>query len=206
MSGQELSVWGLLRGHGCLWHRTSLAALDGILRDHEITPNTGQFEATTTQSKASYARHMRAVSLFDFDTASAADFETHRTDYWRGDVFVRIRRDALASTKLRRAEDISTEPHLHTLSDEDKHKLVLIPYLEVLHIGPVPESAFDGFILISPSADFWHETTSDAAGLKELLEIAGKWNAAAERELSERHARGEFTLAELVEASYKMEG
>jgi hypothetical protein len=75
------------------------------------------------------------VSLFDFDTASEAEFETHRHDYWRGDVFIRIRRDALDPTMLNRAEDMWTDPRLDTLSDEDKHKLVRIPYLEVLPLA-----------------------------------------------------------------------
>jgi hypothetical protein len=174
MNGQKLSLWGLLRGQGHLWHRTSVAALDGILRDQEITPNTRQFETTTSQSEASYARRMFAISLFDFDTASDEDFETHQYDYWRGDVFIRIRRDALDPAKLRRAEDIWAE---EMLPDEDKHKLVRIPYLEVLHIGPVQDDVFDGLILLSPNGDFWHETTSDAAGLRELSAMAARWNA-----------------------------
>jgi hypothetical protein len=114
MSDQKLSLWGLLRGRGHLWHRTSVAALDGILRDHEITPNEGQFETTTSQSKASYARRMSAVSLFDFDTASDEHFETHKYNYWCGDIFIRIRREALDPAKLRR--DIWAE---EMLSDED---------------------------------------------------------------------------------------
>jgi hypothetical protein len=202
-SDQKLSLWGLLRGQGHLWHRTSVAALDGILRDHEITPNKGQFEITTPQSKASYACRVSAVSLFDFDTASDEDFETHQYDYWCGNVFIRIRRDALDPTKLRRAEDIWAE---EMLSDEDKHKLVCIPCLEVLHIGAVQDNLFDGLILLSPNGDFWHETTSDTAGLTEISAMAATWNAQAEREKAERHARDEPTLLEMIEASQKLKG
>jgi hypothetical protein len=203
MSDQKLSLWGLLRGQGHLWHRTSIAALDGILRDHEITPNTGQFVATTSQSGASFARRMGAVSLFDFDAASEEDFMTHRCDYWCGNIFIRICRGALDPAKLRRAENIWAE---ETLPDEDKHKLVLIPHLEVLHIGPVQDSVFDGLILLSPNEDCWHETTSNPAGLSELSAMAARWNTQAERAKAERRAKGKYTLAEIVEACQNLEG
>jgi hypothetical protein len=195
-----------LRGHGHLWHRTSLPSLEDILRSGEIVPNTGQFPSTYTQSEHSYARYIGAVSLFDFDTASEAEFETRRYDYSRGDVFIRIRRDALDQKMLSRAEDKLTDPRLDTLSDKDKHKLVCIPYLEVLHIGSIPETAFEGFIFAPESGgDYcWHETTSDAAGLRDLLEIATKRTAKEERERAERHARGEYTLAEMVEAASRL--
>jgi hypothetical protein len=200
------SLWSLLRGRGYFWHRTSSAVLGSILRDGEIVQNTGQFLPTYPQSEGSYARYIGAVSLFDFDTASEAEFETHRHDYWHGDVFIRIRRDALDPTMLNRAEDIWTDPRLDTLSNEDKHKLVCIPYLEVLHTGSILETAFEGFIFAPENGgDYcWHETTSDAAGLRELLEIATKRKAEEERERAGRHARGEYTHAELVEASYNI--
>jgi hypothetical protein len=117
----------------------------------------------------------------------------------------RIRRDALDPTMLKRYEDQFTDPRLHTLSTDDKHKLMCIPYLEVVHTDSVPEAAFQGFIFAPENGGnyCWHETTSDEAGLRELLEIATKRKADEERERTERHARGEYTHAELVEASYQ---
>ena len=78
-----------------------------------------------------------------------------------------------------------------------------IPYLEVLHTGSIPETAFEGFIFAAENAGgyCWHETTSDAAGLRDLFEIATKRKAKEERKRAERHARGEYTLAEMVEAA-----
>jgi hypothetical protein len=194
------SLWSILRGHGYLWHRTSLAALRSILSDHEITRNTGQFPSTFRQSDNSHGRHMGAVSLFDFDTASDAEFETHRIDYWHGDVFIRIRREALDPTKL------LSHSWFNALPDETRHGRIYVPYLETLHVGPIPETAFDGLILAPVNAGeyLWYETTSDEAGLRELLDITTKRKADEERERAERHARGEYTLEELVEASTKV--
>jgi len=90
------------------------------------------------------------------------------------------------------------------LGEEDKNKIVFIPFLEVLHIGPVDENAFDGFVLLADRGS-WHETSSDRAGLNELSKIAAGWVTDAERKKLERHARGEYSHAELVEASYKAE-
>jgi hypothetical protein len=171
-------LWSALRGHGYLWHRTSLTALRSILSDHEITPNTGQFPSTFRQSGNSHGRSMHAVSLFDFDTASERDVLDHRYDYCSGDVFIRIRREALDSTKL------LSHSCFNALPDATRHERVYVPYLETLHIGPIPETAFDGLILAPINAGdyFWHETTSDEIGLRDLLEIAVKRKADEERE------------------------
>jgi hypothetical protein len=174
--GERESLWSLLRGHGYLWHRTSLAALSGILTDQEIIPNTGQFPTTTGQSEVGYARRMGGVSLFDFDTASEQDFLDHRYDYCRGDVLIRIRRAALDSAKL------LSPSRLRTLPDEIRVGGIYVPYIEALHIGPIPETAFDSFVLapINGGEHLWYKTTPDAAGLNELLEISAELRAGAE--------------------------
>jgi hypothetical protein len=83
-----------------------------------------------------------------------------------------------------------------------------IPDVEALHIGPIPASAFSGFIftaLEDHGGYLWQEVGADADAFRALSEIYAKWNADCERRTAERHARGEYTLTEKIEASLKIE-
>jgi hypothetical protein len=194
-------LWNVLRGHGHLWHRTSLASVSGILANHAILPNQGQFPNTFPQSENSSGRVIGAVSLFDFDSAPEAEFEIHRHDYWRGDVFIRIRREALVANNLIRATDMWNDPRLGDLAEDDKSRLVYVPYLEVLYTEAVPETAFAGFVFVPDGAsnDGYYEATT----LDELRRIAKTRYAEIDREVAARHSRGEYTLAELIAESYR---
>jgi hypothetical protein len=211
-----LPLWGLLRGHGHLWHRTSLPSLECILREGAIIPNTGQFATTFPQSKISYSRGLGAVSLFDFDTSDEPYIFDH---HWKWItvlaanlppvVLIRIRRHALDPAKLLLPADISRgDPRLDTLPDEVRRGQMVIPAVEALHIGSIPVSAFDGFILIafkSGGGYHLHEVAERPDALRVLSDVGAQWTAARERLTEERHARGEYTLAEIIEASQKRE-
>jgi hypothetical protein len=207
-----LPPWARLRGRGHLWHRTSLQSLEGILRDGEIVPNTGQLQPTSLQSKVSYAWHLNAVSLFDFDTVD----ESSVSEYGWGTVFtselpivvlIRLRREAPDRAKLLLPTEIRGDRRLDILPDEIRQKHMVIPAVEALHIGPISASAFSGFILTTfkeYEGYLWREVGPDADAFRVLSKISAEWNADRERRTAERHARGEYTLAEMVEAASRL--
>jgi hypothetical protein len=209
-----LPLWRLLRGHGNLWHRTSLPSLERILDEGIIIPNTGQFVTTYSQSKVSYSRHLGAVSLFDFDTSDEPYIFEHEwkwstvlTGYLPAGVLIRIRREVLDPTKLLLPSDISgDDPRLSTLPDKIRRAQMVIPAVEALHIGSIPALAFDGFILTafkSGGGYLLHEVAERVDAFRVLSNISAQWTADHERLIAERHARGEYTLAEMIEAKRK---
>jgi hypothetical protein len=211
-SADFLPLWTRLRGHGYLWHRTALPSLERILGDGKIVPNTGQLATTFGQSKVSYSRHLGAVSLFDFDTSDEQYIFEHEwkwgsvlTGYLPAGVLIRIRSDALERANLLLPANVSGgDPRLDSLPDEIRRMHMVIPAVEALHIGPIPASAFSGFILTAfkdGGGYLLHEVASDADAFQILSEISAKWSAGHERLTAERHARGEYSLAELIEQS-----
>jgi hypothetical protein len=205
-----LPLWARLRGHGHLWHRTSLPSLENILRDSEIVPNMGQLQPTYGQSQVSYARHLSAVSLFDFDTADEPYIFEHEwkwgmvlTGQLPAGVLIRIRREAVDRANLLLPTEISGGDHrLDTLPKEIRKMHMVIPAVEALHIGPISASAFSGFILTAfkeHGGYLWREVGSDADAFRILSEISAKWNANHERRTAKCHASGEYTLAEILE-------
>lgn len=203
-----LPLWERLRGHGHLWHRTSLPCLESILHDRKIVPNKGQFPNTYPQSQGSYGRHLGAVSLFDFDSESEPSVLQHVHDFGFNGVLIRIQRDALERANLMLPNEISHRDHpIDTLSADIVQGCTFIPAVEALHIGSIPTSAFSGFILIAFNEHgryLWREVGVDADAFHILSEISVLWNADHKRLTAERHARGEFTLTEVVEASYNL--
>lgn len=164
----------------------------------------GQLHPTYGQSKVSYACHLRAVFLFDFDTADAPDIFEHELK-WAGllaGVLIRIRRDALDRAKLLLPTEISLDDHrLDTLPDEIRQGYMAIPGVEALHIGPIPASAFSGFILTAFKEDggyLWQEVGPDADAFRVLSKISAEWNADHERLTAERHARGEYSWKDVL--------
>jgi len=195
-------LWARLRGEGHLWHRTSLAAVDAILRDGEIVPNLGQFPNTFGQSSVSYGRHLRAVSIFDFDTENEADALTHVCDFPLVGVLICIRRAALDRTKLLLPSQIARGEHpIDTLPDRIKGARMFVPAVEALYLGPIPTSAFGGYILAGDGSR-WHELEANEDVVPALSAIHAEWIADGERLAAARHARGDFTLDEIVRASY----
>jgi hypothetical protein len=136
-------LWARLRGHGQLWHRTSIVALERILRDGALVPNIGQLPNTFGQSQVSYSRHLGAVSLFDFDTADVPDIIEHEWKWGEvlatrlpATVLIRIMRDALDRTKLLLPTEISDgDRRLDPLPGDIRRMRMVIPAVEALHIG-----------------------------------------------------------------------
>jgi hypothetical protein len=209
-----LPLWARLRGHGHLWHGTSPESLDAILRDGQITPNIGQFPSTFPQSKVSYSRHMCAISLFDFDTENESLIFDQEFKW--GSVLIaslpatkaliRINREALDRTNLLVPIEISQrDRRLDCLPDDVRKMQMYIPCVEALHIGPISTSAFAGLILLaSENGKYrWEEVGAGLECFRALLAVNEEWVADYERRTAERHARGDYTFAEAVEASIR---
>lgn len=194
-----------LRGQGHLWHRTCLSSIDGILRDGRIFP-VGQIEPSCTQSQNSCARHLGAVSLYDFDTESESRVSEHIFSYKLTGVLIRIRRDVLDSASLLLPEQILKGKHpIDTVPPEIRAKWMVIPAVEAVHIGSLNASAFTGFLwhqYDDKGVPLWHEVELGDESLSALSAIETNWRANTKRDIKERHEREGFNLQELIEQSY----
>jgi len=215
MDSVATPLWKGLRGRGCLWHRTSLDALRKIICDKQIIPNTGQFPTTTAQSTGSIARYISATSLFDFDTATEHEiynqeskFSSVLTRYLPDvSILIGIKRDNIIESELLLPSEIHDCPRISALSEEDKLRLVYIPVVEALHLGPIQTSAFSSYIMTAfREGGGYHSHELGAASVADpvsvMLNIGGEWIADHHRRVKERHSRGEYTLAEMLEDIY----
>jgi len=210
---QHPELWARLRDPRWLWHSTSLDALKLILSDGAIHPNAGQLPNTFSQSKVSYARHLGAVSLFDFATEDEEQIFYHEwkwlsvlfRTFRESVVLIRIRSGVVEPTSLLRASDLRAEcdPRLGALPYNIRHARMWIPAVEALHIGPIACCAFDGFVLIANGdrdACLWHEATNRTDPVPELLAINAQWKAEREKAIEERFAAGDsLGLSGLIE-------
>jgi hypothetical protein len=162
-----LQLRSRLRGHGHLWHRTSLPSLAGILRDGEIVPNTGQLSATFRESECSYGRHLGAVSLFDFDSSDESYIIYQQsiwvnvlTQYPYATVLICIHRDALDRSKL----ILPTE-----VKPLDPEGRTYMPGVEALHIGRIPVSNLSMLTLLEVGKQ-WYEAMPDCNAVRILTE------------------------------------
>jgi hypothetical protein len=138
------SIFGELRGHGALWHRTSIGALRKILESGGIRPNDGSFPNSYCQSELSYGRLRKAVSLFDFDSepvdrvlGEECTWGQFLTDCGRVTVIIELDREALArSGRLELPKEIVAQGS------------VVIPAVEAVYHGIVSISAFRGCLAV----------------------------------------------------------
>lgn len=207
------TLWGILRSHGYVWHRTTLPSFEAIMRDEQIVPNSGQFPEVFGQSRVSYAWHLNAVSLFDFDTSDEAYIFEHEfkwgsvlTKRFPAGVLIGMRRDALDPGRLLLPADIlANDARLDVLPEKIRRGRMVIPAVEALHIGPIPVRTFSRFLLTAFDDEGEIRICERAPGgdvCGEFSEVSAAWNAEHQRLVDERHARGEYSLAErLTEAS-----
>ena len=179
----DREVWPKLRGLGCLWHSTSLAGCGRIISTGEITPNTGQFAASSDQSLISWSRYLEGVSLFYFDDATDQDIREHGWDYSflkssAVRVMIKIDPSQLDQSLLNLPRDLGKA--IAELTGEHIGKRVWVPYLEAIYRAAVPAIAFVGFCVaafVDSQRLLWQEVpvTSDTQGTIE--EIARAWSA-----------------------------
>jgi hypothetical protein len=190
----------MLRGQERFWHRTPLQSLEAILCHGAIVPNIGQFDCNSTQSESSYGRHMKAVSIFDFDSASE-DAVLHQAC---GNLFVPgldaivligIEREELDHAKLQLPHEVSNGLWKLRLSGQASG-LTHVPEIEALYVGELPSAAFSYYYLVSQSGRFF-KVPSEANAITSLNEKYAEWRADDELSAAERRSRGEWSLAEV---------
>ena len=199
-------LYARLRRSGFFWHSTPSPNAIGIIQAGEITPNRGQFNETFSQSLSSWSRHLGGVSLFDFDGASDEDFDVHHTDYSifgpvPGRVLIKIDRGALQPSNLIVPTQFHATPPDPRLGGEPAYKRMRVPYLEAVHIGPVPARAFLGFHLTAYDDDgnLLSQEFDPGPDVAETMQaVIDTWTEEDTRRKAERHARGDMRLEEVL--------
>ena len=135
---------------GRIWHTTGVRALLDIRSAGAIEPNRGQFSFTFPQTANSYALAKGYVSLFDFATPTDeqcisfymkwAGFFSHHKPCT---VAIEVAMDRLPGRFIRND---------HAKSEVGFNR-VWIPWVEAWHDGPIPLSAFNGYLFIPTSRD-----------------------------------------------------
>jgi hypothetical protein len=170
-----------LRRKNCLWHRTDILGLRGILSSGYIAPNLGQFPNSYPQSEKSYGRHCKAISLFDFDTSAWRDCLRQRrnwltllTDSEPITILIGIKIDCLDRSQLRLAAEI---PHssIPTFFHDDGCSYIpmFIPFVEALYTGQITIDAFARYILLPyRSTNYcWNEVMPFSGALAKVERI-----------------------------------
>ncbi|MGH9531742.1 MAG: hypothetical protein ACRD2Q_05070 [Terriglobales bacterium] len=140
---------------GGLWHTTHPDRFNAILASGAILPEPGiqNWKAVGGEDCCSYARKLGAVSLFDFDEF---DPEKYGQEYrlsswhvfvpfiesWGGAVWIEIDRQKVASCLVSRSELVNR------WNSEKAYKHNLMPYIEAVHVGPLPRAAFHRALLV----------------------------------------------------------
>lgn len=144
--------------HGRLWHTTPpdrfkrILGLGAILPIPE-NPNPDGWKTMGGEPYRSYAHTLGAVSLFDFDRfdpesyeqrcpmSSWYEFVPYRKK-WGSAVWIEIDRE-LAAPHFISGDDLVAK-----WKSDDAYGHSIMPYIEAVHLGPVPRAAFKGAFLI----------------------------------------------------------
>lgn len=211
-SRQNLSpIFPILRGHGSLWHRTSVCNLKSILESGAILPNDGRFPYTYPQSRSCYSFHLGAISIFDFDTRSEIEIYRHAwkwasflADQGTATVLIRLDRTKLEKDKL-------ILPGAHTFSQMTRIKEngvsyipTSIPEVEAFYQSAIPVSAFHDYLLVKEKSGY--ELSCIPFGPNSLLEIENYqliWAKEIEQKRLNDRTNGVFDIGDLIMSSLK---
>jgi hypothetical protein len=148
---------------GRLWHTTHPDRFNAILASGAILPDPDiqNWKALGGKDCCSYARKLGGVSLFDFDQFDPKSYEEEYRlstwwafvpyiEDWGCAVWIEIYREKVA-------------PHLVSRSDlverwtSDKaYRHNFMPYIEAVHIGPLPRTAFKRAFLVQKEDNDFH--------------------------------------------------
>jgi hypothetical protein len=128
---------------GGLFHTTTPDGYRGILKDRAILPNDGSRQWTFPQSANSVATRLRAVSLFDFRTATEKECISQALN-WRGFFFFQKVTVALRLSDRIRPRLISNEKAFQLFG----MSAVQIPFVEVWHPEPISISSIVGKLVV----------------------------------------------------------
>lgn len=145
--------------HGRLWHTTHPDRFQAILTSGAIlpepeNPNPDRWRTVGGQDYCPYARKLGGVSLFDFDQfdpetygekypcSSWYEFVPYRED-WGSSVWIEIDREQVAP------QVVSGSDLVARWNSERAYRNNFMPYIEAVHVGPLPRKAFKRAFLVS---------------------------------------------------------
>lgn len=151
---------------GRLWHTTHPDRFKAILSAGQVLPvpsdpNPDGWRTMGGQEYCSYARKLRGVSLFDFDRFDPKSYEEkcplsswktfvpYRAK-WGGAVWIEIDRDKVAG------RIISASDLVARWKSEEAYRHNFMPYIEAVHIGPLPVMAFARAFLVLQDDNQFH--------------------------------------------------
>jgi len=130
-----------------LCHRTGVEALRKILATGAILPNDGSFPDTYPQSKYSFARVYKMVSLFDFENQSNDEtlYQIHNWyrfffDHNPVTIVILLDRKQLAAKLIPNAKAMEIT--------QGTFEPIFIPHVEVFYPESIPCDAFVGYLII----------------------------------------------------------
>lgn len=182
-----IAILAVLRGHGDLWHRTSVENLRGIVDFGAIQPTNARFGLRY----ASYGSYLGAVCLFDFDSESLEEI-LNQSGHWAqflqdcgpATVFLRINKAALAAKNLILPPEIR-KANVPTLETEDGQTYIprLIPRVEGWFKGHIPIQAVTEALIIKRYSGYEYVRMSvDANSLSAIQNFNKVWLEEAGRQ------------------------
>ena len=172
----------LLRRPDTYWHRTSLIGLKGIFRTGHIEPNDGRFPHTYGQSRLCMARHLQAVSLFDFNTRPVDEILL-RSDRWvqffsdcgPATFVIELESSALESNLVVAPGVLTHEEMLRYKSDGLPYVPMYLPAVEAWYREAIPVSAFRRYLAFRRHTDFESQQFDVDIDLAELAALNAAW-------------------------------
>jgi hypothetical protein len=152
--------------YGRLWHTTHPDRFEGILISGAILPeppipNPDGWKTLGGEGYRSYARKLYGVSLFDFDQfdpesysrkcpmSSWYEFVPYRRG-WGRSVWIEIDREQVAP------QFISGSDLVARWNSDKAYGHNFMPYIEAVHLGPLPRTAFKRAFLVHKEDSEFH--------------------------------------------------
>jgi hypothetical protein len=180
------SIFGELRGHGALWHRTSIDSLRAILASGGIKPNDGSRSYTYRDSQNSYGRLFGAVSLFDFDSEGEERILNEEckwgqflTDRGNLTVIIQLDRSLLSGDgRLKLPAEITGTSGPRIQTDLGEGYSVVIPWVEAAYHGVIPTSAFRRYLIVKRDSGLqYRSVTANEHALERMEELSAQWRS-----------------------------
>lgn len=145
-----------------------MAALKNIFDTGAILPNDGTFPDTYPQSKSSFARIHKLVSLFDFEKQtkdrclkSVHDWYRFFFDHKPITIVILLDRNTLTPKLITNEEAIEI-----TNGTFDP---IFIPYVEAFYPSPIPCQAFTGYLIICSVYEKIYEYIPQRGSIPEIF-------------------------------------
>ena len=152
---------------GRLWHTTHPDRFSAILTSGAILPdppipNPDGWKTLGGDDYCPYAHKLGGISLFDFNQfdpkryaercplSSWYEFVPYRK-VWGGAVWIEINREDVAAQLISGADVVTR------WNADQAYRHNFMPYIEAVHLGPLPRAAFKRAFLIRKDNNHFHE-------------------------------------------------